>query len=279
VSSEPSEIVYHHENNIHSLDGAVRALQIFLRDRKITSLLDVGAGNGTWLRAAEQAGIPNVVGVDGVKAQHLFVSPDLIKNADLRKPLEMGRRFDAVLCLEVAEHLPLAAAETLIRSLCIHSNLIYFSAAAPFQCGELHINCQPPEFWQGLFNEQGYVCYDDLRAEMWNETLIEPWYRQNAFTAVHSPDKAGKEPRIRYLVHPHMVEYTDFRNSPVGREYINWRRGVFHPFDYLALLFIAVRWRVQRALGKRRSTQKADVQNSALRSGMSKSSELDRPWV
>lgn len=59
---------------------------------------------------------------------------------DVGAPIELHRRFDLVLCLEVAEHLPASAADTLVRSLTGLGNVIAFSAAIPFQGGANHVN-------------------------------------------------------------------------------------------------------------------------------------------
>ena len=254
--SDMSDIVYHHERNLHSLVGALRGLPYLLGQRKITSLLDVGAGNGNWLYAAQQAGIRDILGVDGVirDPSCLCVESEFIKPVDLRKPLDIGRRFDAALCLEVAEHLPQECANILIGTLCKHSDLIFFSAAAPFQNGEQHLNCQSPEYWQQLFNKQGYVCVDDIRMRMWNDTAIEPWYRQNVFIAVHDPAQAGSEPRVLHIIHPEMIEVMDFPNSPMAKSYVNLERGIFHPLYYFNLLSVSIMRRFQR-LFKRRMTR------------------------
>src|SRR5262249_6052511 len=158
----------------------------FQEGRRIASLLDIGAGNGSWLLAAQEAGVTNVLGVDGVKLSRdeLCVAPDLILQADLQEPVKLGCKFDAVLCLQVAEHLPNASAATLVSSLCAHADLVFFSAAAPGQHGENHINCRPPDYWQAHFNACGFICLDELREQMWHDEVVEPWYRQNVFVAM-----------------------------------------------------------------------------------------------
>ena len=112
-----AEIVYHCERNIHSLRGARSGLEKLLRGRQIASLLDVGSGRGTWLAAARELGIEDIAGIDGVAvdASELHIDPSVIRIFDLRKTVFLGRRFDLVLCLEVAEHLDSSSAEALIE--------------------------------------------------------------------------------------------------------------------------------------------------------------------
>lgn len=171
-------------------------------------MLDIGCGEGTWLRAALLAGVQDVVGVDGVeiKPERLLFPACSLVIRDLTRPLVLGRRFELVLCLEVAEHLPASAAPTLIESLTRHSDRILFSAAIPGQPGQHHVNCQWPAYWQRLFNDQGFACEDSVRWQLWDHVNVEPWYRQNLFVATQSIN-AGKEPRLQSVIHPEMVRH------------------------------------------------------------------------
>ncbi|HET6390422.1 class I SAM-dependent methyltransferase [Hyphomicrobium sp.] len=233
-----SEISYHFNRNTHSLAGARHALAYLLSGTPCASLLDVGAGLGNWLRAAREMGIDDIFGFDGVAADpaELHVEANRIATFDLRRPVSLGRRFDVVLCLEVAEHLHAEFAGTIVETLCRHGDLIFFSAAAPGQHGEHHVNCQWPTYWQALFNAQGYVCRDDMRSEIWNDGMIEPWYRQNLFSARRDPEGAGKEPRIQHLIHPEMTRHMDFPDSPLARRLSDLSQGKYHPTHYLRLL-------------------------------------------
>jgi hypothetical protein len=232
------KISYHSHSNLHTLDGARRGLERMLVGREVSSLLDVGAGVGTWLAAARDLGVRDIAGIDGVRsdAVDLHVDADIIATADLNDVVFLGRRFDAVLCLEVAEHLDEASAPALIETLCRHSNLIFFSAAAPGQHGEHHVNCRWPTYWQAYFNTFGFVCRDELRASIWDDGAIEPWYRQNAFVAHFDPEAAGTEPRIRHMIHPEMTQHMDFPDSPLARKQFNLSIGVYSPYYYLRLL-------------------------------------------
>lgn len=206
----PARVDYDHSENIHTLDGAQAALSTLLGGEIPGSLLDVGCGTGTWLRAALDLGIRDVMGVDGVDVdpQRFHAPKGVYQQLDFTKPFNLNRRFDVVLCLEVAEHLPESAAEPFIQSLVRHGNSILFSAACPNQPGQHHVNCQWPQYWQTLFNGQGYACDDALRWRIWRDARIEPWYRQNVFL-VFKDAAAGTEPRIEAVLHPDMWPYMD----------------------------------------------------------------------
>ena len=178
-----------------------------LQGTNVSSLLDVGAGNGTWLAAAKEHGLIDIIGIDGIKLSdgELFCQASLIIQKDLRAGFSLKRKFDAVICFEVAEHLPEASSHRLIESITQHTNLCFFGAAIPGQNGQGHINCQWPSYWQLIFNQCGFECFDDIRPSIWS-MQGEPWYRQNIFRAVRS-DNAGNESRILPLVHPEMVQH------------------------------------------------------------------------
>ena len=193
--------------NSHTYAGAHAALSLLFPGKRPISLLDVGCGPGTWLRAAMDLGVQDAVGVDGLdlKPDQLFVPKKVIRVHDLGSPFDLGRTFDVALCLEVAEHLPAEAAGVLIRSVTRHTNLVLFGAACPGQRGQHHINCQWPTYWQSHFNQAGFVCDDAARWQIWDDARIEPWYRQNIFWARSDPSLAGREARIESVVHPEMI--------------------------------------------------------------------------
>lgn len=200
-------VTYDHRKSPHSRSGPAEALPILLGGKLPTSMLDVGCGRGTWLKAAIDLGIEDVIGIDGVKivADQLFFPHDCFLVRNLEQPFDLGRRFDLVICLEVGEHLSLAGGRSLVSSLIRHADRIMFGAAIPGQPGQHHINCQWPSQWQELFNAQGFACCDDVRWRIWSNSGIEPWYRQNIFEAVRDEANAGREPRIADVVHPAML--------------------------------------------------------------------------
>lgn len=256
-------IDYDHGSNVHTAEGPRAALPLILGGRKPGSLLDVGCGTGTWLAAALEFGVKDIFGVDGVAIppEQMRIPARLCKHVDLTKPLDLGRRFDCVLCLEVAEHLDASTAGILIASLARHSDLVIFSAACPGQPGQHHVNCQWPAYWQDLFNERGYACSEDARWNIWNDSRIESWYRQNLFIAQRDPGSAGNEPRLRPVIHPAIFEASLKRRS--GAEFpehlLQIEQGRMPTIWYWTLPFRAAVNKIRRRLsGVRTITTSTD---------------------
>jgi len=157
------------------------------------SVIDLGSGRGVWMDEWQRAGAVDVLAVDGdyVNRDQLAVAPGNFLAADLTKPVETGRRFDLAQSLEVGEHLPTEASETLVDSLTNASDRVLFSAAVTGQGGEFHINEQPLSFWQDLFAARGYVAFDCVRPELKNNRHVAPWYRYNTILYVNAAGRDG----------------------------------------------------------------------------------------
>ena len=165
---------------------------LLLAEMRIGSLLDVGAGHGAWAAEWLAAGVADVVAVDGayVALDQLAIPVAAFRSHDLATPLDLGRRFDLVESLEVAEHLPAAKAAMFVETLTRHGDVVLFSAAVPHQGGEHHVNEQPPEYWRQLFASQGYAAFDWLRGRIERERQVKAWYRFNTFLYANEAGQA-----------------------------------------------------------------------------------------
>lgn len=183
-------------------DGSRRSARtvakLLLGQIKIESLLDVGAGHGAWAAEWLNAGVSDVVAMDGdyVDRTRLAVPADVFRPHNLENPFDLGRRFDLVQSLEVAEHLPATAAEGFVASIAKHGDVVLFSAAVPHQGGEHHVNEQVPEYWRQKFAALGYVAHDWIRPQLATEKAVMPWYRFNSIIYANEAGAARLSPAI-----------------------------------------------------------------------------------
>ncbi|MGB9370213.1 MAG: class I SAM-dependent methyltransferase [Xanthobacteraceae bacterium] len=177
------------------------------------SVLDVGCGLGTWLSVLQQRGITDVRGVEGkwLKTADLVCDSKLVQLCDLEAGFDLERRFDLIVCLEVAEHLSPAAAGRFVESLVRHAPAVLFSAAIPFQGGSHHLNEQFLSYWESIFAKHSFKPVDVVRGRIWLNQRVLWWLRQNTVlfahqTLIDTNDKLGDAVRDPVgplsIVHP-----------------------------------------------------------------------------
>lgn len=133
-------------------------------------VLDVGCANGFLLEYLHAKG-KAVKGIELSSAAADVLPSYLVEHvkiADATK-IDPPGKFDLVCCIEVAEHIENYCSEKLVDFLCnCAKKYVYFTAAAPFQPGHGHINCQQQFFWMNLFRKRDFVIDWDL-----TEALIQ----------------------------------------------------------------------------------------------------------
>ena len=121
------------------------------------SYLDIGSGTGAMSSVARSLGI-DALGVDMIARK-----PD--KYYDLNGPMKLGRTFELVTCIEVAEHIPMVHTKILCGNIARHvadNGLLVFTAAGPGQAGDGHINLKLASEWRTLFWDRRLHYREDL---------------------------------------------------------------------------------------------------------------------
>lgn len=228
ISEKP---IYVHDPVIHNFSAAKQVLPYIFKLKPVDNVIDIGCGIGTWLSVAKELGAKEILGVDGVDLDEkdLKIPLDDFIVTNLTQPFNLNKKFDLLLCLEVAEHLPESSAEILVDSLTNHSEFILFSAAIPGQGGQNHINEQWPQYWSNLFRAKGYFPCDILSIQFWHNEEVEWWYKQNmviygtkeTFSHLNLPITE----QLRSIIHPALfkekLEKIDQLSSLVEKEI--WR--------------------------------------------------------
>jgi SAM-dependent methyltransferase len=203
-----NKIFFYHDK-VYNLNSPIVLVPYLIKKYNPSSVIDIGCGLGTWLKVLKDNGVSDILGVDGpwLNIDELHIDPNFILIKDLTESFSINKRFDLLLCLEVAEHLEENFAENFIRSLTKMSDTIIFSAAVPGQGGQNHINEQPPGYWLNIFEKQGFYLYEDFRDKFWDEPSIDWWYKQNMLVFKRKElglDSNGIE--LKYKIHYELWE-------------------------------------------------------------------------
>jgi SAM-dependent methyltransferase len=234
------------EGSLRSAKKVVPLLIDFLHPQ---SVVDVGCGVGTWLSVFKETGVQDVLGIDrgDVDRTALEIPESQFLAHDLTGILRLERRFDLVICLEVAEHLPTATAETLVEGLTNLGPCVLFSAGIPFQGGTHHVNEQWPEYWARLFSDKGFVALDVLRKVIWEDEQVEWWYSQNMLLYVtrDSPCFRQSLKMCAGATHGSQLSIVHPRNylSKADLKSVS-------PFRLILALPLSVAYSLKRALGR-----------------------------
>jgi len=181
-----------------------------------SSVIDFGSGTGAWLAAFRAAGVETILGLEGgtPDSTQLRIDQSAIRHANFEESIDVGRRFDLAMSVEVAEHLPDSAAARFVESMTSHADAVLFSAAIPGQGGAFHLNERWPTYWAELFDGHGFECFDPFRDRLWSDDRVEWWYRQNivlyarGIAATRLRTRGYEAGKPRCLVQPALYERT-----------------------------------------------------------------------
>jgi hypothetical protein len=212
------------------------------------SVVDVGCGQGSWLSVWNELGVEDVYGYDGsyIDKARLLIDPARFLACDLEKLLQVDRRFSLAQCLEVAEHLPPAAAEGLVSGLCNLSDIVLFSAAQPGQGGERHINERLPSYWAQMFRAHDYLPFDCVRPQLEDKMNVSPWYRYNPVVFANQDGMKRLSPQTLVLQCQNPRDLDKAGNVP-------WkmRRLILRPLSVGVVSWLArLHYRVASMVGK-----------------------------
>jgi hypothetical protein len=132
------------------------------------SVVDFGCAIGAYLEPFYGDGV-DIKGVEGNSDAfyHAVVPEEYLEQYDLRDQYLTKKKYDVVLCFELAEHLPKQYADNLVSTLTEAGGTIIMTAATPGQGGTHHVNEQPREYWSEKFESRGYEydpdAVEDLR--------------------------------------------------------------------------------------------------------------------
>lgn len=113
--------LYGHEFYDEQMKGSYESAKLYAgRLSRIyfpDSVVDVGCGRGTWLKAFKEIGVNSLAGFDGPwNSQDKMIEASIaFKACDLNRPIICNEKFDLAMSLEVAEHIEPASAMAFVQ--------------------------------------------------------------------------------------------------------------------------------------------------------------------
>lgn len=153
------------------------ALADFFIQEGVNTLVDLGCGTGDYVKVMRYCGI-DCDGFDG-NPETPIISDGVAGVADLSQPLDLGKKYDWVMSLEVGEHLPKAYEQTFFENLDRHNiHGIVLTWAVKGQGGFGHFNEQNNDYVKAIMATYGYK--NDVEAENFLREQASLWWFKNS---------------------------------------------------------------------------------------------------
>lgn len=170
------DAAYFAKINAEESPQAERLADILCWHYQPKSVIDIGCASGLYLKPFLDRGV-KVVGIDYSEAvidkEVLQIPRKFIKIVDITKE-QIKQQANLAICIEVLEHIDKKGAKAAVKNITKASETIFFTAAQPGQGGVGHVNCQPKEYWQKLFKDNGFE--RDVKDEDYIRILIQSGY-------------------------------------------------------------------------------------------------------
>lgn len=178
---------FYKSRDSNTKDSANQILNLLFTHYQPNSMVDFGCGVGTWLKTGKELGVSEILGLEGnwLDVKHLVIPEKNFLHKNLTSIIDLTKKYDLAISLEVAEHIEENFSNIFINNLTQASEIILFSAAVPGQRGSGHVNEQWPEYWIEKFKSKGYLPLDLIRPYIWQDSTIRSWYKQNTLLFIH----------------------------------------------------------------------------------------------
>jgi len=159
-----SDTNFDYNNMDHEERPFAQRLATWISLHMTGTVVDLGAGSGVYVEELHRQGV-SARGYDIADPQP---RPDLVATQSM---LTITDPANIVMCIEVAEHIPMEQSAEVVASIwrnTLPGGHVIWSAAQPGQGGVGHINCQLPDFWRALAQQQGFLIETALETDLHN---------------------------------------------------------------------------------------------------------------
>lgn len=151
------------------------ALTQYLLENNTTTVVDFGCGLGDYARAFKSASI-KVEAYDG-NPNTETISQGTGKVLDLSKAFYLKKKFDAVVCLEVGEHIPAEFETLFLDNICKHvRKTLIISWAVEGQGGSGHVNCKNNDYIIAQLKDRGFKYNAKASQALRNSATNASWF-------------------------------------------------------------------------------------------------------
>jgi len=151
------------------------ALTQYLLDNGIKTVVDFGCGMGDYSKAFKAANLA-VEAFDG-NPNTETLTEGIGRVLDLSKPFYLKKKFDAVLSLEVGEHIPAEFEDQFIDNITKHvKKTLIISWAIEGQGGSGHVNCKNNDYIIGQITERGFKYNEKASNDLRKAATNASWF-------------------------------------------------------------------------------------------------------
>jgi SAM-dependent methyltransferase len=171
---------YYHNHVKYYEKGLSGFAKFMLENVSFNSLCDLGCGTGAFSATLQDE--KEVLGVDfSVGSENVsYLKKENFLLGDLTQPLNLGRKFDVVLSLEVWEHLYRECEQAYLDNIvALDPSTLIISCARPGQWGRHHVNLQSQEEWVPKITSRGYSVSEDLTQKFRAIPRLATFYKKN----------------------------------------------------------------------------------------------------
>lgn len=157
------------------------ALARFFKKHNQANIVDLGCGPGWYVRVMKDKGL-NAVGYDGNPytediSRQILGDGTCCGMLDLTKKVRFPNKFDAVLSLEVGEHIPEKYEQVYLNNLTKNvTNKVILSWAIEGQGGSGHVNCRNNDYVIDQMEQRGFAHNAKASVHL-RERATLPWFK------------------------------------------------------------------------------------------------------